>query len=123
MRNPLTITRFAKALKERQPSGNFRASFAGVVCDVLGCEYSQNGLPKQAFKLVDVEGYWLQCWAHGYHASSPALQQGMYVYLFGGSGRAAIGSDEACVRVLKDGFLYPLEQRIVFQGPRSQIKL
>ena len=77
-------------------------------------ESSQSGVPKQAFKLVDGEGYWITCWAHGYHAGGPVLRQGMYVYLYGGSGRGAIGGDEAAVRVLKDGFVYPIKPQVVF---------
>lgn len=120
---PLTISHFPKAFKERKPIGNFRASFVGVVCDVQTMDCSQSGVPKQSFKLVDGDGNWLNCCAHGYHAGGPGLQRGMYVYLFGGSGRGAIGSDDAAVRVLKDGFVYPLKQKTVFQGPKTQVKL
>ena len=119
---PLTLSRFAKPFRERKGTLNFRASLVGIVCDVQPVECSQNGAPKQAFKFVDTEGFWISCWAHGYHAGGPALKQGMHVYLYGGSGRGAIGSDEPAVRVLKDGFLYPLKQKVVFQGPRTQIR-
>ena len=106
--SPFVAHRFRSLFSSRTQSGNCRVSLVGVVCELSGQNVSQAGNAKKRFKLVDVDGSWVRCSASGQHASSSTLKERMKIFLFGGCGRPAIGTDESCIRILNDGFLLPL---------------
>ena len=101
----------------------FRVSLRGTVVDVGDVESSQQGNSKNAFKVVDKEGTWLQCVVIGDQASNPGLLENVDVILFFASGRSSATSQEGAIFVFQTGCVWILGQAVQRPRMKYQIKV
>ena len=82
----------------------FRATLRGTVVDVTTGDFTNTGLPKTSFALVDSLGAWLHCSATGHrNAGSKALVDGTEIIAYNVNARPhAVAGKPPCVWLFKD---------------------
>ena len=74
------MTNFAQRREQLAPP--FHGTFRGTIVDVMELDYSAAGLPMRYFKLVDPNGYYLDCCASRHNAESEHLVNNVDAILF-----------------------------------------
>ena len=106
----LCISNFAQCRELLAPP--FRGTFRGTIADVMELDYSAAGLPMRYFKLVDPNGYYLDCCASRHNALSEHLVDNVDAILFFATGRNPLGNSPGCVFVMKEGMLVGLRENL-----------
>ena len=101
----------------------FRATFRGMIVNVMALDYNQAGTPKKKFALVDRNGAWINCWAMHQNAMHNCLTDGYEIVLYFGIGRGNLGSCPPAVYFLKDACILPVTKHL-FQWPlRTEVEV
>ena len=69
----------------------FRGTFKGCIVDLLDTDFGQSGSQHRYFKLVDPNGYYIDCCATRHNATSVALVSNVEVVLFFALARPPFG--------------------------------
>ena len=118
---PLCICNFAAvASKLVSP---YRATFRGMVANMMSLDYNQNGIPKKKFSLVDPNGAWLPCLALYHNATNKVLVDGNEVILYFGTGRGVLGANAPSVYCMRDACILLVSRHTVLWPLRTEIEL
>ena len=118
---PICISNFSSVASKMTPP--FRANFRGMVQNLMDLDVSLSGVNKRKFKLVDLNGAWFFCCAHGVNAVHASLSNNSEIVLYFGTGRGAIGSDAAAVYAFKDACIIKVASHAVAWPMRTEIML
>ena len=100
----------------------FRGTFKGTIVDLLATDYSQNGNMFRQFKLVDPNGYYIECCATRHNASSVALVNNVEVIRLFAIARPPLSNARSALFVMKDGLVVPIEPKTNPPVPTTQIQ-
>ena len=104
-----------------QLTAPFRGTFHGVIMDVKPPDYTQQGIPKREFSLVDSFGTYILCLAHAQNAASKAIQEHQEAVLYFGVGRKSIGRSPGMLYLMKDAIIFPVKERRIVTQPKRQL--
>ena len=101
----------------------FRATFRGMVVNLQSVDFSQQGIAKRAFELVDTAGRWFLCWAHGKNASQRALENFAEIVFYFGTGRPSAGTSPGAVYAFQDAVFVKIQQHSSPWIKREQVEI
>ena len=96
---------------------------SGVIVSLSEMDYTQNAArptKKRDFDVADETGTWIRCCALGRNAECSALQEGMQVVLYFGTGRPPYGTGGGCVYLFRDALIVPLGVMEKFMLPKKK---
>ena len=119
---PVAITEYLP-FRTKIMTPPFKGNFVGTVVNVRAPDFSQQGLHRQIFDLIDESGSWITCCALGRCATSSALKNEFQVVIYNGTGRPKAGTGTAAVYLFKDAVVVPLFQKTWQTEKRTHIQM
>ena len=101
----------------------FRLTACGVIAHADDLTITQAGNYQRALHLIDESGLWIKCVAMHENANHNAIQEGMRIVVYYGTGRGPIGSAEGAIYIMKDAMIIPIGRNATSISKRIQLEI